>query len=69
MSSSARSFLAAVEDIDPDLSVFDRFTACRLKDVTMTSLRQIAEEQHISVPTDAAVREVVAHHLGATTPS
>src|SRR6266699_2594609 len=29
-------------NIDPDLSVFDRFIACGLQDVSMTSLRQIA---------------------------
>jgi lipoyl(octanoyl) transferase len=55
-------------NIDPDLGVFDRFTACGLQDVTMTSLRQIADEHHVALPPEAAVREAVAQSLGATTP-
>src|SRR5689334_19349229 len=53
-------------NVDPDLSVFDRFTACRLPGVTMTSLRQLAAEAGREVPTDAAVRDAVATALGAT---
>jgi lipoyl(octanoyl) transferase len=56
-------------NIDPDLSVFDRFTACGLHDVSMTSLRQIADEQHTALPPEAAIREAVAQSLGATTPA
>ena len=53
-------------NINPDLGVFDRFTACSLAGVTMTSLHQLAAEQHRPLPTEAAVRDAVAHHLGAT---
>jgi lipoyl(octanoyl) transferase len=50
-------------NVDPDMTAFDRFTVCGLHDVTMVSLRQLAEEQGIAPPTDAAVREAVAAEL------
>ncbi|WP_089250327.1 lipoyl(octanoyl) transferase LipB [Asanoa hainanensis] len=51
-------------NIDPDLSVFERFTACRLDGVRMTSLREIAEAQGGTLPDEATIRDVVARHLG-----
>jgi lipoyl(octanoyl) transferase len=51
-------------NVDPDLTVFDRFTACSLPGVEMTSLRRIAEKQGRRVPTDLEVRDAVAAHLG-----
>ena len=51
-------------NIDPDLSVFDSFVACSLSDVAMTSLRQIATQQAIPMPAEAAVRDAIALHLG-----
>ncbi|MFC3743440.1 lipoyl(octanoyl) transferase LipB [Paractinoplanes deccanensis] len=48
-------------NIDPDLSVFDRFTACRLDGVEMTSLRRLAG----TAPDESSVRDVIAKHLGA----
>ena len=51
-------------NIDPDLSVFDSFVACSLSDVAMTSLRQIATQQGIAMPAEAAVRDAIALHLG-----
>ncbi|XVV08252.1 lipoyl(octanoyl) transferase LipB [Actinoplanes sp. CA-131856] len=48
-------------NIDPDLTVFDRFTACRLPGVEMTSLRRISGV----TPDEAAVRDAIAKHLGA----
>ncbi len=53
-------------NIDPDLSVFDRFTACRLEDVTMTSLRRISETKGIPLPSEAVIRDTIARHFGAT---
>jgi lipoyl(octanoyl) transferase len=50
-------------NVDPDMTAFDRFTVCGLHDVTMVSLRQLAEEQGIAPPTDAEVREAVAAEL------
>lgn len=50
-------------NVDPDMTAFDRFTVCGLHDVTMVSLRQLAEEQGIPQPTDAEVREAVAAEL------
>ncbi|MEV4348442.1 lipoyl(octanoyl) transferase LipB [Actinoplanes sp. NPDC049596] len=48
-------------NIDPDLTVFDRFTACRLDDVEMTSLRRLAG----TAPPEPVVRDAIAKHLGA----
>ncbi len=53
-------------NIDPDMTAFHQFTACGLHDVTMTSLREIADEQGIPVPTDGQVRDAVAVALGAS---
>jgi lipoyl(octanoyl) transferase len=50
-------------NVDPDLTVFDRFTACSLPGVEMTSLRRIAEAQGLQVPTDLQVRDAVAAAL------
>jgi lipoyl(octanoyl) transferase len=50
-------------NIDPDLTVFDRFTACRLPGVEMTSLRRLAEARGVPMPTELAVRDAVAAHL------
>jgi len=52
-------------NVDPDLSVFDRFTVCGLQGVTMTSVGELAEERGLPVPTDAQVRDAVAGALGA----
>ena len=51
-------------NVDPDMGVFDEFTACALHDVTMTSLRQLADRRGVAVPTDAAVRDAVSTALG-----
>jgi lipoyl(octanoyl) transferase len=50
-------------NVDPDLSVFDRFTACRMDDVTMTSLRRITEAQGRAMPPEADIRTAIANHL------
>ncbi|MFG2041710.1 lipoyl(octanoyl) transferase LipB [Dactylosporangium sp. NPDC048998] len=52
-------------NIDSDLGVYERFTACRLPGVTMTSLRRMAEAAGVATPTEAAVRDAVARRLGA----
>jgi lipoyl(octanoyl) transferase len=52
-------------NVDSDLDVYERFTACRLPGVTMTSLRRMADAAGSPPPTDAAVRDAVAHRLGA----
>jgi lipoyl(octanoyl) transferase len=52
-------------NVDTDLAVFDRFVACSLDDVAMTSLRQLAAERGVRPPTDAEVRDAVAAALGA----
>jgi lipoyl(octanoyl) transferase len=52
-------------NVDPDMSVFHTFTSCGLHDATMTSLAELAAEQGRAVPTDAEVRDAVAHSLGA----
>lgn len=52
-------------NVDSDLGVYERFTACRLPGVTMTSLARIAEAAGRPVPTMAAVRDAVADRLGA----
>jgi len=53
-------------NIDPDMTVFDQFTACGMQDVTMTSLRQLADRGVAPMPTEAEVRDAVAAALGAT---
>lgn len=50
-------------NIDPDMTAFERCTACGLADVTMVSLRQLAAEQGVATPTDAEVRDAVAAAL------
>jgi lipoyl(octanoyl) transferase len=50
-------------NINPDLTVFDRFTACSLPGVEMTSLQRIAEAQGQETPSDLAVRDAVAAQL------
>ncbi|GAA2338352.1 hypothetical protein GCM10010170_019870 [Dactylosporangium salmoneum] len=50
-------------NVDPDLGVFDRFTACRLPGVTMTSLRRMAEAAGVPVPAGADVRDAIAARL------
>jgi lipoyl(octanoyl) transferase len=50
-------------NIDPDLHAFEQFTVCGLPDVTMTSLRELAEQAKRPVPTDAAVRDAVTTAL------
>jgi lipoate-protein ligase B len=52
-------------NIDPDMTVFHQFTACGLHDVTMTSLRELAQERGVPVPSDAQVRDAVAAVFGA----
>jgi lipoyl(octanoyl) transferase len=52
-------------NIDPDLSVFDSFVACSLDDVVMTSLRRLADEQGIAMPTEAEVRDAITAALTA----
>ncbi|UWP79577.1 lipoyl(octanoyl) transferase LipB [Dactylosporangium fulvum] len=52
-------------NIDSDLDVYDRFTACRLDGVTMTSLRRLAEAAGVPTPAESDVRDAVARHLGA----
>jgi lipoyl(octanoyl) transferase len=53
-------------NIDPDMTAFRRFVACGLQDVAMTSLRELATEHRIQMPTDAQVRDAIAASLGAT---
>ncbi|MFB9428857.1 lipoyl(octanoyl) transferase LipB [Streptoalloteichus tenebrarius] len=50
-------------NIDPDMGVFDRFTVCGLHDVTMTSLRRVADERGLPLPSEARVRDAVAEAL------
>jgi lipoate-protein ligase B len=52
-------------NVDSDLGVYDRFTACRLPGVTMTSLARLAAGAGRPVPSMAAVRDAVAARLGA----
>ncbi|GGM29533.1 lipoyl(octanoyl) transferase LipB [Dactylosporangium sucinum] len=52
-------------NVDSDLSVYERFVACRLDGVTMTSLRRMAEAAGVPVPGDDDVRDAVARRLGA----
>ena len=52
-------------NVDPDMTVFHTFTSCGLHDVTMVSLAELAAEQGAATPTEADVRDAVAHSLGA----
>ncbi|MFB6719835.1 lipoyl(octanoyl) transferase LipB [Kribbella sp. NPDC056345] len=52
-------------NVAPDMSVFHTFTTCGLHDVTMVSLAELAAENGVPVPSDAAVRDAIAHSLGA----
>ena len=52
-------------NVDPDMTVFHTFTSCGLHDVTMVSLAELAAEQGVATPTEADVRDAVAHSLGA----
>jgi lipoyl(octanoyl) transferase len=52
-------------NVDPDLAVFDRFTACRLGDVEMTSLRRLADTAGRPLPPEPIIRDTLAAHLGA----
>jgi lipoyl(octanoyl) transferase len=52
-------------NIDPDLTVYDRFTACRLDGVEMTSLRREAEKTGRDLPSEAIIRDALAARLGA----
>jgi lipoyl(octanoyl) transferase len=51
-------------NVDSDLGVYERFVACRLDGVTMTSVRKVAEDAGTPVPGMAAVRDAVARRLG-----
>jgi lipoyl(octanoyl) transferase len=51
-------------NIDPDLTVFDRFTACRLDGVEMTSLRRLAEAAGRPLPPEPIIRDALAARLG-----
>jgi lipoate-protein ligase B len=52
-------------NVDPDLTVFDRFTAGRLGDVEMTSLRRLADTAGRTLPPEPIIRDTLAAHLGA----
>jgi lipoyl(octanoyl) transferase len=52
-------------NIDPDLGVFEAFTACGLPDVAMTSLAEMADRDGRPTPGEGAVRTAVAAALGA----
>ncbi|MGI5241256.1 lipoyl(octanoyl) transferase LipB [Dactylosporangium sp. CA-139066] len=52
-------------NVDSDLGVYERFTACRLPGVTMTSLARIAAAAGRPAPSMADVRDAVAARLGA----
>ncbi|BCJ67588.1 lipoyl(octanoyl) transferase LipB [Polymorphospora rubra] len=52
-------------NVAPDMAVFDSFVSCGLADVTITSVRRLAEEQGVPAPSDAEVRDAVARHLDA----
>ena len=55
-------------NVAPDMSVFDRFTVCGLHDVTMTSLRRLAERAGRPTPSNAEVRDAVAASLRSPVP-
>jgi lipoyl(octanoyl) transferase len=52
-------------NIDPDLTVYDRFTACRLDGVEMTSLRRLADATGRRLPPEPVIRDALAAGLGA----
>jgi lipoyl(octanoyl) transferase len=52
-------------NVDPDLSVYDRFTACRLEGATMTSLRRIADESMQELPDEQEIRDAITARLSA----
>lgn len=52
-------------NINPDMQVFSRFTACGLPEVQMTSLAKMAADLRVPVPTEEEVRTAVADALGA----
>lgn len=52
-------------NVDPDLAAFDKFVACGLPDVHMTSLAELCGAAGRSTPSDAVVRDAVAAALGA----
>jgi len=56
-------------NVDPDLTAFDRFTACRLPDVTMTSLARLAAEQGRPTPNEMTVRAALSSRFGAGHPA
>ena len=52
-------------NVDPNMSIFERFTVCGLHDVTMTSLSRLAAEAGVEPPSDDAVRDAVGAALTA----
>ncbi|SDS31138.1 lipoyl(octanoyl) transferase LipB [Microlunatus soli] len=56
-------------NVDPDLTVFTRFTACRLPGVEMTSLARLAAEHGAPIPTVEAVRAALASRFAAGHPA
>lgn len=52
-------------NVDPDMNVFSSFVSCGLSD-PMTSLRVIAGEKGLPVPSEPAVRDALAKALGAS---
>ncbi|MBF6331430.1 lipoyl(octanoyl) transferase LipB [Nocardia transvalensis] len=50
-------------NVDPDMRPFREFVACGLPDVAMVSLRELADEQGLPLPSPAAVRDAVAEAL------
>lgn len=50
-------------NIDPELSVFDRFTACRWPGVEMTSLARLSAEYGVAAPSESSVRSVFANRF------
>ncbi len=51
-------------NVDPDMSIFERFTVCGLHDVTMTSLSSPGRRVRcVEFPSDAAVRDAVSSAL------
>jgi len=50
-------------NIDPDMTAFDRFTVCGLQDVTMTSLRRVADARQVALPSEASVKDALAASL------
>lgn len=51
-------------NVDPDMAVYDSFTACGLSE-PMTSVRLLAAEQGRPAPAEATVRDALATALGA----